>query len=154
MVSTMSDGWKFEQVLLRQSSTVPLGAAQGAAELAAELHITPSSRPLPAPQLQERLQFLSGVLVSFSKPSTILPSSCISSHIPGPSTAVLSRKIKRAVKKCSTAFWEAPAPTAPFAAERPSDRRNPPPAAASAVQPVSVSGPGVTEGPSCGVPLT
>lgn len=128
MVSTMSDGWKFEQVPLLQSSTTPVRAAQGAAELAAELHVALrcSSRlqqPPPAaeltgkgsahPNCQERLQFLSGVLVSFSNPSTILPFSCISSHVPGPSTTVLSRKIKRAVKKHSTTFLEAPSPDCP-----------------------------------------
>lgn len=50
-------------------------------------------------KLPERFHFLSGHLVSLSNPRAILPFSCISSHTPGHSIAVLSRKITRAMKK-------------------------------------------------------
>lgn len=126
MVSTMSDGWKFEQVQLLKNGRIPLNTRYGISRVAcwvalhtallfwissltwAAIHLCPVTDrgEQKSLKLPERFHFLSGLLVSLSNPRAVLPFSCIPSHTPGHSITVLSRKITRATKTQSRPFLE------------------------------------------------
>lgn len=74
-------------------------------------------------ELPERFHFLSGLLFSLSNPRAVLPFSCISSHTPGHSITVLSRKLPEPWKNTAQLSWNLKATTAAFAKEALSDMR-------------------------------